>query len=95
MSAADGKAVNDKMAKLGLDLRQGPIYQFFRECGPVTAYAVIQSQMEVANCHLKVVGVFLFEDEANAAKKYMEENKKQSILTFSVQPTKITRMKGY
>jgi hypothetical protein len=72
-----------------------PMYQFFRECGPLEAFAVMQSQMMIANKNLKVWGVFLFEDEAKMAMRWLQENRAEGGFTYSVEPTRITRFQGF
>ena len=72
-----------------------PMYQFFRECGPIEGFAVMQSQMMIANKNLKVWGVFLFRDEADMAVRWLQENRSEGGFTYSVEPTRITRFQGF
>lgn len=95
MSAADGATIKAKLEKLKIDFRKGPIYQFFRETGPIEAYALVQTQAGVVNINTKVLAIFLFEDEAKAAWEYQESTCKNETLSFTIMPTKITRYKGF
>lgn len=72
-----------------------PMYQFFRECGPLEGFAVLQSQLMINNCNLKVWGVFLFKDEAEMAVDWLKNNRAEGGFTYEVKPTRITRFQGF
>jgi hypothetical protein len=92
----DREVVKQKMERLQIDFRKMPMYQFFREIGPLEGFAVIEHQMGLVNSELKIIGVFLFEDEAQRAKEYLESKRKpDQRRDWIIKPTKITRYQGF